>query len=86
MPLTATEKELLNEKFKGIELLLEEKFKNVEMKLNTIETQVTKTNGRVNGHDNEIKKLQGFNWKIAGIWMGASTVITLILAFVKTFL
>lgn len=47
MALTPEERELFEEKFKGLERLMTTKFDNLEEKLERIETQTTKTNGRV---------------------------------------
>lgn len=45
--MTEPEKELIEEKFKGLHTLLHARFENVEDRLDRIETQTTRTNGRV---------------------------------------
>lgn len=45
--MTSSEKELIDEKFKGLYTLLHARFENLEEKLERIETQTIKTNGRV---------------------------------------
>lgn len=46
--MTKDEKELIDEKFKVLHTLLNARFENVEDRLERIESQTTKTNGRVN--------------------------------------
>lgn len=46
--MTKDEKELIDEKFKGLHTLLNARFENIDDRLDRIETQTTKTNGRVN--------------------------------------
>jgi len=45
--MTKDERELIDEKFKGIASLINARFENVEDRLVRIEAQTTKTNGRV---------------------------------------
>ena len=45
--MTKDERELIDEKFRGIATLLNANFINVNERLDRIETQTTKTNGRV---------------------------------------
>lgn len=46
--MTTEEKELLDEKFKGLTVLMNAHFDNVDDRLKAIEEQTKKTNGRVN--------------------------------------
>jgi len=43
-----------------------------------VKEQTTKTNGRVNKHDNDINKLKTFQTKAMLIWGGAISVVILI--------
>lgn len=53
--MTKDERELIEEKFKGLGLLVDAHFHNVDDRLDRIEKQTTKTNGRVTALENETR-------------------------------
>ncbi len=56
--MTREDKEYLNERFDAFGKLINAHFQNVEDKLERIETQTTKTNGRVTLAENKINELE----------------------------
>lgn len=78
--MTPEQKELINEKFKGVYALIQansdiqnEVNNNIMETLNRIEAQTTKTNGRVGA-------LENWKWKTIGIAIGSTTVISILIA------
>jgi len=77
--MTQEQKELIEEKFKGVHALIQanadiqhEVNENIVKTLKRIEVQTTKTNGRVNS-------LENWRWKIIGIAIGSSAFIGFII-------
>ena len=96
--MTAAEKELLNEKFKGLHAFIissndlqAERDKLIFEKLNNIEIQTTKTNGRVtkleetqsncpniNKLETRVSGLEKWKWKSVGYIGGVVFVVSII--------
>lgn len=66
--MTQPEKELMEEKFKGVYARLDANNELIHATLARIETQVLKTNGRVNC-------LEGWRWKVIGIVIGSVSIL-----------
>jgi len=93
--MTPEQKELIEEKFKGVHALIQANFDVISVDLDYIKRAVDKTNGRVTSLEKiqgncqtsiEIRKrvdvLEKFNWKLVGIYIGASTIMGGVFAIV----
>jgi hypothetical protein len=91
--MTGEQKELIEEKFKGVHALIQANFDVISVDLDYIKKAVDKTNGRVTNLEKvqgncqtsiDIRKrvdvLEKFNWKLVGIYLGASVVMGVIFA------
>jgi len=57
--MTKEEKELMDEKFKGLSSLMNSQFINVQDRLEEIKIQTTRTNNRVTHNEEEIECIKG---------------------------
>lgn len=93
--MTPEQKELIEEKFKGIHILIEANFEVIGLDLDYIKKAIDKNNERVttleksHGHcpvsvelKTKVDKLERFSWKVAGIYIGATTVSGFVFALI----
>lgn len=74
--MTPLERELIEEKFKGVYQHQDANFTLINQTLNSILAETRKTNGRVT-------KLEQFNWKIVGASVAISTAFGVIITLLK---
>lgn len=77
--MTKLERELIEEKFKGVYQHQEANFTLINQKLESILVQTTKTNGRVTN-------LEQYRWKIIGASVAISTIFGVAVALLKFWL
>jgi len=76
MEYECTQKELIEEKFKGVYLHQQAEFDLLNSKLDMIYEQAKKTNGRVTA-------LEQYRWKMAGIVASITFIITFIISYLN---